>query len=151
MAPDLEIGRVRIPGARLRIALKLLRAVLVVLAADVFDQFFARREFPGHVEIPWLCKRSRVFNGDVKYQASKIRTAIAFDDMQLFGVRKTVSEPALVVEPNRVHDEGVSFPASDGVSFPGRIEILWMLSSVYEYLPVCRLIFSQLRCTAKSA
>jgi hypothetical protein len=58
--------------------------------------------------------------------------------------RKRIRWCEVIVSPEGGRAEGVSFPSSDGMPFPRRIEVLGMLSAVHEYLPVRRLILNEL-------
>ena len=72
---------------------------------------------------------------DLDGHVPQIGARVAFDGVQLFGVRVAqIVEPELVVEPDRIHHQRVLVPGADGVPVPGGIRIVGMLA-VHEDLP----------------
>src|SRR5437899_11241671 len=73
----------------------------------------------------------------------QIRTPVAFDDVQLFGMWYSCGKPAPVVVSDRIDDECIALPFADGMSDPGRIGIRRMRSALHEDLPVVGFQFEQ--------
>src|SRR6476661_7867962 len=71
--------------------------------------------------------------------------------MQLVAVLKSIAvEPGPVINANRIHDERVSFPVSNGMSHEGGVllDVFRMFGSVGVNQPVNKVIFKQDRHSA---
>src|SRR5262249_38293259 len=81
---------------------------------------------------PWLLEDIWVLDGQFILDGVKVRPPEAFDHVQRFGMPIPLKF-GLLVETDRVHDQRVSFPASNGVTQPARIGIHRMRASIRRY------------------
>src|SRR6266850_68232 len=113
--------------------------VLVILVTGKFQNFLGcwsergnPSRLPGHLESAGVVKRG--FN----FEMPQIGPPKACCHTELVRVRYGFSQPCLVVEADRVDHQSVSFPRSDGVSSPRRVEIFRMSPSVEVNLAIAR-------------
>src|ERR1700758_5361251 len=79
---------------------------------------------------------ARIDDRHLVLESSQVLPRVALDSVQLLSVRMAAKiEPEFVVEPNRIHDQGIAVPVRDRVPVPGGIRIGGMLSA-QEDLPV---------------
>ena len=109
---------------------------LVVLVADVLDQFRIRKQSLALSIGQRLRVRLRIVDRDLDIQVPDIAAPEPFDQVHCVAMRMAAAiEPGLVVEAGGVNDQGVAFPETDRVSQPGRLRIFGKLAAIHEYLP----------------
>src|SRR5580693_156015 len=75
---------------------------------------------------PRSAKRFGIFDRKTVFQNCSAAVK-ALHCMKFVTVRHSMEiQPALVIETNGVHNEGVTFPFPDRVSKPSGIQVLWM-------------------------
>src|SRR5215510_7726355 len=108
-------------------------ACLVVLRADVFHEL----DILSHAargELQWhrLRVRAGIVKGEVVNERPEVGARESLDGVELLRVRCPAAvEPELVVVADRVDDQRVAFPTTDGVAIPAREQILWMLAAIH--------------------
>src|SRR6185503_15572465 len=93
-------------------------AILIVLEADELRQFDVGTHVRGReLQVDRPGERARILDGDVVDHRSVIRPRVAFDRVQLVGVRHAfLVVPVLAVVADSVDDECVALPPADRVS-----------------------------------
>jgi hypothetical protein len=124
--------------ARFRLFPRQVRQVAIVFRAHVLQCFPLLR--PQRLDIAHLerfLERAGVVVSDFHFQMPQVRPSESLRDVQLLGLRNVLgettsgyAEPAEIVEANRVDHQRVAVPVPDGVSHPGRVELLGMLAAV---------------------
>src|SRR5215469_663332 len=111
--------------------------VLVIFAAEVLHDIGVLQQgrLPVHRERPGIS--AGIVDGDLVAEVPCIWAPIALDYVELLCVWVTDAiEPELIIESDRVHNEGVSLPLSSGIAKPRWIEVLGVAAGVHEDLPV---------------
>src|SRR5262245_59826866 len=97
-------------------------ACLVVLRADVFHELdILSHAARGELQLYRFRVRAGIIEREVVDERPEIRAREPLDGVELLRVRRAATvEPELVVVADRVDDERVAFPTTDGVAIPAR-------------------------------
>src|SRR5580693_9443359 len=91
--------------------------ILVVLLADILVRLPAGVPLDIPAYGPRLGVSARIVDCSLIVESVFVCTRVAFDDMQLFGVRMPCRvQPGMVVETRDVDDQRVAFPVPDTVA-----------------------------------
>src|SRR4029077_6041595 len=82
---------------------------------DVFNQLCIRKQVERHRYGPRFYVSLGVINIELNFQVPKIRSDVAFDDVQSIGRRMSSKvKPRVIDESLRIDNQGVPFPTANG-------------------------------------
>ena len=93
-----------------------------------------------------LCVHRGIVDRDRDVEVAEVAAAKTLLDVQRFAVRMPRHvETRAIGKPRRVDDKRVAFPPADGISTPGRVEILRKAAAIHVDLPEVVVQFVQQR------
>src|SRR5581483_8663317 len=94
--------------------------MVFLVFADAFDEFGVCKQIEWNLHRPGLRVSLWVIERKLHIQMPEIRTAEPLGDAKRLRVRMArIVEPTLVVEANRLGNEGITVPMADRIAEPG--------------------------------
>src|SRR5215471_12503663 len=94
----------------------------LVLVANELDQLLIERELVAHANREGLRVRLRVVDRHVDLEVTVVRSPPPLGHLALRRHRAALNvEPHIVAETDRLDDERIAFPVTDGVAIPPRL------------------------------